>query len=241
MSDRTYHAGSTRGGGPNLLGSTLRRIVLLGGLLLGTACSGSDPLETRTFELKRLNGDNAAVLIEPYVTAENGTVSASFDALTVRERPERLDQIAAVLDEFDTPTRTVLLSFYLIRANGGGSLSEELSDVETELREVLRFDGYSEIGSAVIRTDEMSMGSRQAIGADDGSEYTIRADIVSVEEVDGAHHLSSRLALTQYGDEVLESSVTLVEGRWLVLGTAVDRTGDGEALILVVRPEFVDR
>ena len=68
-------------------------------LLAAAACgSPRTRLDTRTFELKGLNGEEAARILTPYVFTDRkdapGAMSYVNGSLTVRETPDNLDKIA---------------------------------------------------------------------------------------------------------------------------------------------------
>ena len=89
---------------------------------LALACSAQPQLETRTFELKHLDGGRAEVIITPYVYRERpgaqGMISVAGNVVTVRETTDNLDRIARVLAEVDRPRPTLRPVFKIIEANG---------------------------------------------------------------------------------------------------------------------------
>src|SRR2546421_6245023 len=111
------------------------------------ACSPGGPsLDTRTFALKYLHGQDAIPIVAPSVYADRpnakGVFSVSDNAITVRETPDNLDKIARVLAQYDRPRPFVRLTFHLIEADGAATTDPVIRDVEATLRQLFRFRGY---------------------------------------------------------------------------------------------------
>jgi hypothetical protein len=216
------------------------------GALLATALTacGEPSLETRTFDLQHLDPQVAYEIVFPYVYLDRpqdpGTLSYSRESrtLAVRERPDNLDQIARVLEERDSPRPGVALYFQVIDAVGDAGVAPDpkLAEVESALREVFRFRSYRLVGEAVVRASDRSDFSQRIAGP---AAHAIKGRLWSVQSRDDGQ-LSARLTVEFWSDQhtsALETTVNLVDGRTLVLGTAGGR-GDESALILAVRPVF---
>ena len=153
---------------------------------MATACDLGTKLEVRTFQVETTDEvqlTNVGTLIQPYVYMERpdapGSMSIAEGAITVRETPDNLDQIARVLAELDfskTPTPSFRLQFQLVEANGASESDPAIADVVEELRKALRFDGYSLVGEAQIAVrPDASFG--QVLPTAD-NEYHINGDFM---------------------------------------------------------------
>ncbi len=203
-----------------------------------------DSLEVRTFTLERLEPQNAAALIEPYVYYDRegtpGTLTVSEGLITVRELPENLDRIAVVLDEYDRARAAVRLHFQLIEANGFDDPDESIQAVETELRKLLRYNGYRLVGEAVIQLREggggqqILQGTLECVTPGD-SQFDLEASVGMVS-IDGEDSfVEIYVSLEHFSTNILGTEVNGADGQSLVLGTTSPLTGGG-ALILVVTP-----
>jgi hypothetical protein len=214
--------------------------LCLGG---AAACGPTPSLETRTFDLQYLEPTTAYEIIEPYVYADRPDapgrigLSEAGRTLTVRERPDNLDRIARVLAERDRPRPEVTLHFQIIEAGPGPAEPDPaIAGVEAALREVFRFGGYRLTGEAVVRAAEHSPIRQRVAGP---AAHSINGHLSAVRTEQGGP-ATARLAVTFWTDErtpALETTVNLVDGRTIVLGTAGGRGDDG-AVILAVRPVF---
>ena len=202
-----------------------------------------DSLEVRTFTLERLEGIEAYSLVEPYVYYDResrpGTMSIGEGLLTVRELPENLDRIAAVLEEYDRARASVRLHFQLIQANGFDDRDESIQAVETELRKLLRYDGYRLVGETVLQLREGGMGQQVLQGTLEGvspdeSRFVLEAS-VGIASTDDQGSVELWVALARFGTNILGTEVNASNGQSLVLGTTSALAG-GDALILVVTP-----
>lgn len=129
-------------------------------LVPATACDLGTKLEVRTFPVEATDDaqlESVGALIEPYVYKDRpdtpGSMSLAAGAITVRETPDNLDQIARVLAQLDLSaeaTSSFRLHFRLVEANGVSESDPVIADVVGELRKALRFDGYSLVGEAQI-------------------------------------------------------------------------------------------
>src|SRR5207248_8008283 len=123
------------------------------------ACSPGGPsLDTRTFALKYLHGQDAIPIVAPYVYADRpnakGVFTMSDNAITVRETADNLDKIARVLAQYDRPRPFIRLTFHLIEADGATSTDPAIRDVEATLRRLFRFQGYRLVAEGVVSATE---------------------------------------------------------------------------------------
>jgi hypothetical protein len=210
----------------------------LGTLIVVSAC-GRPRLDTRTFELKALDGDEAAQILAPYVFTDRkdapGAMSHAHGSLTVRETPDNLDKIARVLAQLDRPTPGVVLHYQLIQADGAAARDPAIADVENALRKLFRFKGYRLLAQAVISTSA-DRSAVQAIEVN-GRLYTLSAGILGVQRTGDSTtvRLQTRLELSH--TTLLWTTVTLRSNQSAVLGNT-DLSEPSGTLILVVRPEI---
>lgn len=224
-------------------------LILLPILFLG-ACDGlgSPQLDVQTFNLEHRSGYEAAELINPYVFADRtdspGTMSATMDAITVRETQDNLEKIGRVLEEFDQPIPGVRLHFQLIEADSFQEEDPAIADVVKELRSLFRFEGYRLLGEAMVPVAGGSQGrqmfSQRFLGVDNPIEIeagarVLRSGVVRLEPVQ----------LRDSWDELMSTSVNVSPGQTIVIGGTQTRTGlvggspTGErVLILTVRAEI---
>lgn len=209
--------------------------LLLAALLAGC---GGEATETRTYDVAHMNPEQAAELVSPYVGGDEGSEMSIFgQGITVRAVPEKLRQIEEVLRRYDRPEPGVRLHFQLIEADGPGETDPRISNVESALRDLFRFEGYRLL-------DEAQMGSvagsrsTQVFRAGD-REYGIEAWISDVRrnEEGGTARLSVELR-TALGT-VLETTMNVPMGQTVVLGSGRPDPDQG-ALILTVRLELAE-
>lgn len=199
-------------------------------------------MEVRVFELERLDPDEVVSLIEPYVYPDRegsqGYVSVTDNTLTVRELPENLDRIAAVLERFDTPRSTVLLKFQIVAANGYEGSDPEIATVEVELRKLLRYKGYKLLANTIVRVLEGENATQMVIVNENPLEIRVGIGPVRGEAVELEVQVSAPRT------QVLATVVNLQFGRTVVLGTGRNtrlvngQFRDDGALILVVTAEI---
>lgn len=217
-------------------------------LVLATACDLGTKLEVRTFRVETTDEaqlESVGTLVQPYVYKERpdapGSMSIAAGAITVRETPDNLDQIARVLAELDlseTPSPSFRLQFQLVEANGASESEPVIADVIEELRKALRFDGYSLVGEAQIAVKPRASFGQVLQTAE--HEYQIGGTFAESESgyvlSVGLSRPSSRTQgnTTRYtGGRALETNVGIRPNQTLVLGSV--SVEDSAVLFAVVR------
>ncbi len=212
-------------------------LVLAG--LLATAACGGPRLDTRTFQLNHLDGDEAARLISPYVWGDRkdapGQMNNVRGSITVRETPDNLEKIARVLAEYDRAKPSVRLHFRIIQADGAVTTDPAIAEVEAALRKLFRFRGYRLVAEALAGGMEGSEISQVVAGL--GGTYVIRANIFDVRGSGDNGSVRFSAYLGGSGATELKTTVTLRSGQTAVLGNT--QQGEKGTLILTVRPELV--
>ncbi len=222
--------------------------LLLPALFIG-ACGelGSPKLDVQTFNLEHRSGYEAAQLIDPYVFADRGEnpgyMSATEDAISVRETRDNLDKISRVLAEFDQPIPGVRLYFQLIEADSFEEEDPAIASVVQELRSLFRFEGYRLLGEAMVPvaggSSERQQFSQRFLGVD--NPITVEAQVRVLKS--GAVRLEP-VQLRDTWDELMSTTVNVTPGQTIVIGGTQARTqsDDGRpfgerVLILTVRAE----
>ncbi len=219
------------------------RLALTIAALAGLAACGGPALETRTFELRYLDGGAAEQIINPYVFTDRneapGRLSTTRQTITVRETRDNLDRIARVLAEHDRPPANVRLTFMVIQADGAGPRDSSIAAIEAQLRQLFRFRGYRAVASAVTVA---APGTEFEQLLDDpirpGGRFVIRGTVETVggRGDSGTVRLQISLQSTARGSSV-GTRLSIAMGQTTVLG---GQSGGGSgALILAVRPELV--
>lgn len=224
----------------------MRRTALVGLLIAWCAVvagCGQPDMETRTYRLQELSAGDAASLLEPYVSAIEGStmslVQGQSEALTIRMTTAGLDRIEEVLAEFDRPTPSLSVRFRVIEADGFETDEEALAEVLPALREVLSFDGYRSLGEAQAIVS--SYGHMQQVISFDQDRFTINASTGEIRTSGEAGSVELTVRLDDlHGREILSTRVTVPIGRTVVLGTSKPSPQRG-AYILTVEPTFSDR
>lgn len=219
---------------------TFVAMITIAGILGAAACRPGGQLETRTFQLNNLEASEAYELLAPYVYDDRdgapGRISSTNDAVTVRELPENLRRIEAVLDEFDRPLEAVRLNFMLVEADGFTGVDAEIADVEEELRKLFSFRGYRLASRAALQTVEDGYVS-QLLG-----DYSVSGRIHRLDVAEDGGSLTLAIELSN----LFATTVNIPLGETVVLGSGQIPPSfreDGstvEAAILVVTPELVE-
>lgn len=213
--------------------------LLLAGTLAG--CSRAPArLETRTFALHYLEVGRARAIVGPYVDRDRpgaaGVMSAAMNTLTVRETPENLDRIGRVLAQYDRPQPGVRLTFSLIRADGASRGDSSIREIESVLRPLFRFRGYSLVADAMVTGSENSRSGQALVGS--GGPYELSTMIERISGTGDSAIVHLRVHLGFRGGD-FSTTVGIPVHKTAVLGNV--RGGPpSSALILTVRPELVE-
>ncbi len=226
---------------------TLTLLATVG--LLSSACDGlgREKLDVRTFTLDHRSGYEAAELIEPYVFGDReespGDMSATQEAVTVRETRDNLEKIGRVLEEFDKAIPGIRLFFQLIEADSFQEEDPAIAEVVEELRSLFRFDGYRLLGEATVPVAGGYQGRQEFSQRFLGVEYPITVEAVAQVMSNGLVRLDP-VQLSVPWDELMRATVNIDPGRTLVIGGTqaeaemVEGRPTGEStLVLTVRAE----
>jgi hypothetical protein len=163
-------------------------------------------------------------------------MSATPNAISVRETPDNLDRIGRVLAEFDQPLPTLRLRFQLIEADSFRDPDPAIAEIVEELRGLFKFQGYQLLGEALVSVDGGSM-DRQSFSQgflDTDETFKVQAS-VQVQRP-GTVRLDPVELWQGEREDLLQTSVTVSSGQTVVIGGARARVG-GRSFILTVTAE----
>jgi len=219
-------------------------MLLLAVLAAGPlACSRGPTLDTRTFPLHYMSRDQAQALVAPYVFTDRpnapGKMSASDDAITVRETPDNLDKIARVLAQYDRRSPNVRLRFQLIEADGAAPTDTNIAAVVAQLRKLFRFAGYRFVTQTQITGTANSSISQMLDGGQGLGGMALQVGIRRVRGAADSAIVDMAVQLTSLrGMGKLQTEVAARMGQTVVIGST-QMLGQPGPIILTVRPELV--
>jgi len=202
-------------------------VLALAALALGACQNKSRGMVVRTYELHRLTPDEAATLLTPYV-GEGGYISGKNRFVSVRERPARLDSIAAVLKRYDGAPEAVTLHFQVIEAGDFAGGDSAISRVEAPLRELFRYRGYRLLGEVTVQAMEGAPFHQDQEG------LQVAGSVREVTATGPDARVTLEVTVSTPSGTVA-TSVSGAPGKTLVVGTQ-KKTGGG-AIIAAVTPE----
>jgi len=226
----------------------MKRLLLFAAALALSAPTlrAADEAAVRVYVLKHKRVEEAMLLIRPHLSESASiTLTQKLNAMTVTDRPEKLDQVAKVLASFDVPPRGFTFAIKLVRARAdvpAGSISKEIGGLGTKLKSLFQFNDYSLIDSAVLRGVE---GGR--VEARFGTEYqlafTIRAPGAGNELVLSPFVLSKLWnppGQAAFIKPLYRAAMPVTVSQTLVVGASKDEASKS-ALILILLAEEVPR
>jgi hypothetical protein len=221
-------------------------LILAALALLVRPLRAADEASVRVFVLKHKRVEEAALLVRPLLSeASSVTLTSKLNAMTVTDRPEKLDQIGKILASFDVPPRGYNFAVKLIRARAdvpAGSIAREIGGIGAKLKSLFQFNDYALIDSAVLRGVEGGV-LRYELGTD----YTLTFGVRPSGGSGGKELLLSPFALSklwkppgQTGPglmrQLYQTSVPITLNQTLVLGASREE-GSKSALILILLAE----
>ena len=115
----------------------------------------ADEVGVRVYILKHKRVEEAMLLIRPHLSESASiTLTQKLNAMTVTDRPEKLEQVGKVLAAFDTPPRGFTFAVKLVRARAdvpAGSIAREIGGLGAKLKSLFQFNDYALIDSSVLR------------------------------------------------------------------------------------------
>jgi hypothetical protein len=153
-------------------------LVLAAIVLSALPLWAADEAAVRVFVLKHKRVEEAMLLIRPHLSESASiTLTQKLNAMTVTDRPEKLEQVGKVLAAFDVPPRGFTFAIKLVRARAdvpAGSISREIGGLGAKLKSVFQFNDYALIDSAVLRGIEGGRVQYQFAGGDYILDFSIR-------------------------------------------------------------------
>lgn len=219
-----------------------RTAPVFAALILLAGCSRPPRIDIQTFEIRYLDEERLSQLVHPYIFFDRdgapGTYSLSGNVLTVRETPDNLSRIRAVLVEYDVKKPSILLHVDIIEANGG-EVDPSIAGISSRLKELFKFEGYTRVAGGVLSTMEGTHVSH-SMGSDRvrGGIYQFFANCGRLYQEEGKWVLYAEMELRSAGPTLLSTSALLREGQTTLVGTS--SIGEVKAVILAVRTEIVN-
>jgi hypothetical protein len=208
----------------------------------------AEEVAVRVYVLKHKRVEEAALLVRPLLSDTSSiTLTQKLNAMTVTDRPEKLDKVGKVLASFDVPPRGYNFAVKLVRARAdvpSGSIATEIGGLGAKLKSLFQFNDYALIDSAVLRGVE---GGRvqYLLGSEYELTFTIRPGSNSSSEILLSSLVLSRMFNRKPGQAVVvqplfRTSVPIILNQTLVLGASKDEASKS-ALILIVLAEEAPR
>jgi len=222
-------------------------LVLAAIVISATALRAADEATVRVYVLKHKRVEEAALLIRQTLSESASiTLTQKLNAMTVTDRPEKLDQIGRVLAAFDVPPRGFTFAVKLVRARADvpeGSIAREIGGLGAKLKSMFRFNDYALIDSVVLRvTDGGRVESR--LGDEFVLSFTVRSAGMGNELLLSPFGLS-RIYKAADGGPPLQrplyrSSMPVTLSQTLVVGASREESSKS-ALILILHVQELPR
>jgi len=149
----------------------------------------------------------------------------------------------------------VVLNFQLVAAEPTNVRDPAVAGIDSLLRNVLKFNGYRLLGTALATTGENHMVTQTIAGDNEMLSLTVEAREVRVEGNDASVNLYVSLVRPAVPAQsngtvsiggraavnLLTTGVTVPMGQTVLLGTSAIDNGHGSGLILTVRPQLAKR
>jgi hypothetical protein len=197
----------------------------------------------RVFVLKYKRVEEAALLIRPRLSESASiTLTQKLNAMTITDRPEKLDEIGRVLASFDVPPRGFTFAVKLVRARADvpqGSIAREIGGLGAKLRSLFAFNDYALIDSGVLRGVE---GGR--VQCQLGSEYTLDFTIrpASGDELLLSPFSLSRIYKTEKSAAFIRplyrAAIPVVLSQTLVVGASKEESSKSALILILLAQEL---
>lgn len=220
--------------------------LLVASISLSALPIRAEEASVRVFVLKHKRVEEAALLIRPHLSESSSIVlTQKLNAMTITDRPEKLDQIGKVLAAFDVPPRGFTFAIKLVRARAdvpAGSIAKEIGGLGAKLKSLFQFNDYALIDSAVLRGIEGGQVQYQFAG-----EYTLAFTIRPAgagSELLLSPFILSRLRKTDRGmafvSPLYTAAIPVSLSQTLVVGASKEE-GSKSALILILLAQEMPR
>jgi hypothetical protein len=227
---------------------------------LGAQDSRVDSMVVKTMPLQYLSNADAAKLVSPYVAPWLGAgnvMAGVFEAgnavhaITVRSSARVVTRVDSILRANDRPPATVALRLQVIAASDSAVRDASISELDSELHNLFRFNGYRLLSQNTVWVNDGSMFSTTMRGPN-GQQVSISGEISGVRR-EGTKSVRLEVSLSRKTQEsgmidgkvqsnpiqerLLQTGLTIPIGQTVVVGSAMT-VGSTPAIILTVRPEL---
>ena len=216
-------------------------------ILFLAAPVASGEAAVRVYVLKHKRVEEAALLIRPHLSESASiTLTQKLNAMTVTDRPEKLDQIGKVLAAFDVAPRGFTFAIKLVRARAdvpAGSIAREIGGLGAKLKSLFQFNDYALIDSAVLRgveggKVEYEFGGEYLLSftirpAGDGQDLLLAPFSLAREKRGGTKNILFLAPLYR-------ASIPVTLAQTLVVGASKEE-GSKSALILILLAQEAPR
>jgi hypothetical protein len=198
----------------------------------------------RVFVLKYKRVEEAALLIRPRLSESASiTLTQKLNAMTITDRPEKLDEIGRVLASFDVPPRGFTFAVKLVRARADvpqGSIAREIGGLGAKLRSLFAFNDYALIDSAVLRGVEGGRVQYQ-LGSGYILAFTIRP-AGSGDELLLSPFSLSRIYKTEKSAAFIRplyrAAIPVVLSQTLVVGASKEESSKSALILILLAQEL---
>ncbi len=216
-------------------------------LIFATALRAADEAGVRVYVLKHKRVEEAALLIRPNLSESASiTLTQKLNAMTVTDRPEKLEQISRVLAAFDVPPRGFTFAVKLVRARADvpeGSIAREIGGLGAKLKSMFQFNDYALIDSVVLRTTEGGRVESQ-LGEEFMLSFTVRTAGAGNELLLSPFGLSKIYKSGDHGTIIMRplyrSAMPVTLSQTLVVGASREERSKS-ALILILHAQELPR
>jgi len=221
----------------------LTLLLLLGGspIFADDAPRGSN-LSVKTFQFKHKDASRAATAIKSLISAEGSvSIQPSSNTLVVSDHAENLKNVAALLQQFDAPSRSFKLSLRLVAASrveaAAARIPDELKPISQKLSGVLRFNSFESLGEisaegaegdAVVCDLQGGFHADFRFGEYDAASDSIRVGDFQLSRLQATGEQSGQLV------KVLKTSLNLKVGQMVIMGAARDPQSQKALMIVLV-------
>jgi hypothetical protein len=213
--------------------TALALLVASAAALVGTAAAADAALSARAYEVKYKSLADAAEIVSPILSPQGSvTLQPRLKTLTVQDRAEVLDRVAALLRSFDVAPRNVEIAMSLFlgtdrreqeagRSLPPASTTTDVRGIAETLSDFTKWNAYEPLGGRAITGVE---GGRVTVNLSD--EYRVSYEIETVRDqtVKLTDFVLQRISRGPDGSEkvqdVYSAAVVLPAGRMLMLGAA---------------------
>jgi hypothetical protein len=199
------------------------------------------------YRLQVLSGSEATSLLTALLPFEDGggVWQSSPSVISVVGSKRTLAIADSVLKSYDHAPATLVFEFMLIAATDSAVSDPSIGEVDGELRQLLKFNGYRRLAQATSVVAENADFTSTLSAADLGA-FTVQGGVrrirdgrvpVQIQLRSGTTQVVMGVATSPTTRELLSTAMTVPLGQTVVLGTAAGYAGVA-ALILTVKPEL---